>query len=77
MIHPSVNGEGTLIDAKAPSEPPPTEISPADMELMMAFQQDVVIAQRAYSTLMGQFSARYQLREGDRIGMDRQITRKE
>jgi hypothetical protein len=72
----NVNGEGTLVDANVPSEPPPSEISKEDMELLMAFQQDIVAAQRAYSTLMGQFTGRYQLREGDRIGMDRVITRK-
>jgi hypothetical protein len=71
-----MNGQGTLIDANAPSAPAPTHISEEDMELLLNFQQDVAVSQRAYTSLMQQFAARYQLRDGDNIGKDRLITRK-
>lgn len=75
--HPHATVDGTFIPQDTPTEPPPTEISEADMELLLAFQQDLQAAQRAYATLMNQYAGRYQLREGDRIEMSRSITRRD
>jgi len=68
--------EGTLIFPEVSGQGPPERISADDMELLLAFQQDMTIAQRAYNTLMNQFAQRYQLRDGDRIEMDSSIVRR-
>lgn len=69
-------GEGKLVAVDQPGAMPPDKVSEGDMELLMQFQQNLAAAQQAYQALMGTFSARYQLREGDRINMDRSIERK-
>jgi hypothetical protein len=71
----AIDGEGTLRLPGVESAPPPQRVSAEDMELLRAFQADLAAAQRAYNTLMMQFSGRYQLREGDRIDLDGSITR--
>lgn len=69
------NDTGSFTPADVEAAPLPEQVSDADMELMLAFQQDITIAQRAYNNLMTRLAERYQLSQGDRINIDKTIIR--
>ena len=73
----SATGEGTLVRNGAANAPLPEKVSPSDMQLLLAFKDDLQAAERAYNSLLSQYSMRYQLRPGDHIGIDGVITRQE